>query len=157
MQQAKRVSDSRTEQVQIILPAHANGNYRLFGGQLVQWIDIVAAVVARRQSGCEVITASIDNLSFRKAAYVNSTIVLRGCITYVGNTSMEVRVDTYVEEVTGETDRINRAYFTMVALDEFGRPVTVPRLILETDEERREWAAGERRSALRHERKAQGY
>ena len=93
----KKVSDSRTEQIQILMPAHINGYKRLFGGKLVEWIDVVAAVVARRHSGCNVTTASIDNLIFAEAAYVNSTVVLIGQMTYVGRTSMEVRVDTFVE------------------------------------------------------------
>ena len=153
----KRVRDSRTEQIQILMPIHANGNYRLFGGQLVQWIDVLAAVVARRHSGCNVITASIDSLNFKKAAYVNSTIVLDGCITYVGHTSMEVRIDTFVEKLGGATEHINRANLTMVALDEFDRPTPVPQLLLETDEEREEWAAGERRSALRRQRQEENF
>ena len=62
----KKVSDSRTEQIQILMPAHINGYKRLFGGKLVEWIDVVAAVVARRHSGCNVTTASIDNLSLPK-------------------------------------------------------------------------------------------
>ena len=95
---AKRVSDSRTEQIQILMPQHINGMGRLFGGQLVQWIDVVAAVVARRHSNAEVTTATIDNLMFEAPAYVNSTVILVGQVTYVGNTSMEVRVDTFVED-----------------------------------------------------------
>ena len=74
----KKVSESRTEQIQILMPAHINGYKRLFGGKLVEWIDVVAAVVARRHSGRNVTTASIDNLIFAEAAYVNSTVVLIG-------------------------------------------------------------------------------
>ena len=107
--QPKRVSDSKTEQVQIIMPAQINGFKRLFGGQLVQWIDIVAGVVARRHSNRNVTTVSIDNLHFKEAAYVNNTMLLVGRITYVGNTSMEVRVDTFVESLSGEKRLVNRA------------------------------------------------
>ena len=64
----KRVEDSRTEQVQILMPEHINGTRRLFGGKLMEWIDVVAAVVARRHSGCEVTTASVDILQVRAAA-----------------------------------------------------------------------------------------
>ena len=70
----KRVSDSLTEQVQILMPSHINGADRLFGGQLVEWIDVVAAVVARRHSGCNVITAAIDNLQFKAGAFMNNTL-----------------------------------------------------------------------------------
>ena len=83
---AKHVEDSLTEQVQILMPHHSNGQNRLFGGQLVQWIDIVAAVVARRHSGYNVTTVAMDNLQFKVPAYINDTLVLIGRITHVGRT-----------------------------------------------------------------------
>lgn len=153
----KRVSDSRTEHVQIILFEHLNGYDRLFGGKLVEWIDVVAAVVARRHSNRNVTTASIDNLQFKKPAYINDTVVLKGCITYTGKTSMEVRVDTFVEKLNGEKTLINRAYLVLVALDENEKPVQVPGLILETDEEKKEWQAGIRRNKLRKQRRIERY
>jgi acyl-CoA hydrolase len=145
----KKVSDSRTEQVHIVLPEDINGYSRLFGGRLMAWIDVVAAVVARRHSGREVTTACVDRLEFQAAAYLNTTIVLTGCVTYVGHTSMEVRVDTFAEALSGERQRVNRAYLVMVALDENQKPTTVPPLELESDKERREWEGGIRRSELR--------
>ncbi len=148
----KKVIDSQTEQVQILMPEHINGEKRLFGGKLVEWIDIVAAVVARRHSNKNVTTIIIDNLQFKAAAYVNSTIVLHGKITYVGNTSMEVKVDTFVEKLNGEKKLINKAYLVMVAMDEKEKPTPVPGLILETDEERIEWEAGLKRRELRKQR-----
>ena len=80
--QAKTVAQSRTEQIQILMPEHINGYSRLFGGKLMEWIDVVAGVVARRHSGREVTTAAIDNLQFKAAAHINSTVVLSGRITY---------------------------------------------------------------------------
>lgn len=145
----KKVSDSHTEQVHIVLPEDINGYNRLFGGRLMAWIDVVAAVVARRHSGREVTTASVDRLEFQAAAYLNTTIVLTGCVTYVGYTSMEVRVDTFAEALNGERQRVNRAYLVMVALDENQKPAPVPPLELTTDRERREWEGGIRRSELR--------
>ncbi len=145
----KKVSDSRTEQVHIVLPEDINGYNRLFGGRLMAWIDIVAAVVARRHSGREVTTASVDRLEFQAAAHLNTTIVLSGCVTYVGHTSMEVRVDTFAEALDGQRQRVNRAYLVMVALDENQKPTPVPPLELTTDKERREWEGGIRRSELR--------
>lgn len=153
----KHVSDSLTEQVQILMPNHINGADRLFGGQLVAWIDVVAAVVARRHSGCNVITAAIDNLQFKAGAFINDTLVLIGRITYVGNTSMEVRVDTYVEDLSGMRKVVNRAYLVMVALDEAGKPTRVPPLIVETESERAEWEAGKRRHDLRIQRRKEGF
>ncbi|HBY73017.1 MAG TPA: acyl-CoA thioesterase, partial [Lachnospiraceae bacterium] len=67
--EAKRVKDSITEQIQVLMPTHINGQDRLFGGQLVEWIDVVASVVARRHSGCNVTTAAIDNLQFKAGAF----------------------------------------------------------------------------------------
>ena len=92
----KTPSQSRTEMVQIVYNGHINGSRRLFGGKLMEWIDTVGAVVARRHAGCEVTTAAVDTLRFREGVTLNSTVVLVGTITYTGRTSMEVRVDTYV-------------------------------------------------------------
>lgn len=153
----KHVSDSLTEQVQIIMPSHSNGANRLFGGHLVEWIDIVASVVARRHSGCNVTTAAIDNLQFKAGAFINNTLVLIGRITYVGKTSMEIRVDTYVEDLNGIRQVVNRAYLVMVALDTQGHPTEVPGLILETESERAEWDSGLKRHTLRCERRKAGY
>ena len=98
-------------------------------------------VVARRHSNRNVTTAAVDNLRFEGPAYGNETIVLCGYITYTGRTSMEVCVRTYVEELNGTKRLINVAYLVMVALDENERPVEVPRLVLATEEERKEWEA----------------
>ena len=132
----KYVKDSYTEQVHVLTMSNLNGYNRLFGGQLMSWIDEVAAVVARRHSGCNVTTASVDTLVFKKPAHANDTVILNGKITYAGNTSMEVDVKTYVENLTGERILINEAFVTMVAIDENEKPTKIPALILETDEER---------------------
>lgn len=155
--QAKTVSQSLTQQVQIIMPEHINGYNRLFGGKLMEWIDVVAGVVARRHSNKNVTTVSVDNLHFKEAAYLNSTMVLVGRVTYVGNTSMEVKVDTFVEALTGERKLVNRAYLVMVALDEQEHPTPVPPLLLQTDEEKAEWENGRRRALLRKQRSKNEY
>ena len=89
----KRVEDSMIEQVHKLRPTHMNGMGRLFGGQLMSWIDEVACLVGNRHSQANVITASVDNLRFIRGAYVNELIVMIAKMTYVGHTSMEVRVD----------------------------------------------------------------
>ena len=86
-----------------------------------------------------------------------STIVLNGQITWVGHTSMEVRVDTFVEELTGQRTMINRAYLVMVALDEHNRSVPVPDIVLSCEEEKLEWEAGVKRNAMRMQRRTEGY
>ena len=91
-------------------------------------------------------------------AFLNDTVVLVGRVTYVGRTSMEVRVDTYVEELaTGIRKMINRAYVVMVAIDENGRALPVPGLILESPEQEAEWEGGKRRYELRKERHREGF
>lgn len=151
--QPKPARLSRTEHTQIVLKEHINGQNRLFGGRLMEWIDVVAAVAARRHAGYNVTTASIDTLNFKAPAFINDTIVLVGKVTYAGHTSMEVRVDTYVEALDGERTCINTAYLVLVALDDLGRPTEVPPLLPETDEERAEAEAGLRRTLLRKQRK----
>lgn len=134
----KRVCDSYAEQVQILTQSNLNGYNRLFGGQLMEWIDIVAAVVARRHSGCNVTTAVVDLLEFKEPAYANDTVIITGKITYAGKTSMEIKVETYIEELSGSKKLINTAYIVMVAIDENGKPAMVPQLILTTEEEKLE-------------------
>lgn len=145
----KRVKDSVTEQVHILTQANLNGYHRLYGGQLMGWIDMVAAVVARRHSGKNVTTAFVDMLEFKAPAYANDTVYIVGKITYVGNTSMEVMVKVYVEELSGERKLINTAYLVMVALDEKERPVAVPKLIIEGQDELDEYE----KAKIRRERR----
>ena len=150
---AKTVDESRVETIHIVRPTHLNGANRLFGGILMQWIDEVAGIVAKRHSMSNVITASVDNLTFLQGAYQGDMIVINGKLTWVGNSSMEVCVDTYVENRTGGRHRINNAHFIMVALDDNDKPVKVPGLILQTDDERLAWKHGEERRRIRIQRK----
>jgi len=155
--QAKKIMDSKVETVHIVRPNHLNGANRLFGGILMQWMDEVAGIVAKRHAMTNVITASIDNLRFIQGAYQNEMVVIIGKLTYVGTTSMEVRVDTYVENQEGTRKSINRAYFVMVALDENDKPIPVPRLLLETEAERAEWEGAKKRRDMRNQRKVEGF
>ena len=150
--EAKTVDDSRVETVHLIRPTHLNGADRLFGGILMQWIDEVAGIVAKRHSMANVTTASVDNLTFLHGAYQNDMVVIKGKLTWVGSTSMEVCVDTYVENPNGERHRINNAHFMMVALDENDKPVKVPKLILRTEDEQLAWSHGEERRRIRIQR-----
>lgn len=153
----RHAADSAVTQTQIVLSSHINGAGRLFGGQLMEWIDIVAGVVARRHSHRNQTTASVDSLQFKEAVHLNDTLILEGKITYVGRTSMEVKVDSFVEALDGARKLVNTAYILMVALDENDRPTPVPGLILETDQEKRDWRDGERRNALRKQRRIENY
>ena len=136
----RTVAHSRTEQVQILMQGTLNGYNRLFGGKLMEWIDVVAAVTARRHCGKNVTTAAVDSLVFKSPTMVNDTILLEGHVTYAGRTSMEVCVTTYVEELNGFRREINKAYLVLVAIDADGKPTLVPPVIPETEEEKREYA-----------------
>lgn len=153
----KKVSDSSVEQIYIVRAQYINGYGRLFGGILMQWIDELAGIVCRKHAEQQITTAAIDNLNFKSGAYQNDMLVLKACLTYVGRTSMEVRVDTYVEEQHGKRKLINRAYVVMVAIDEMGKPCEVPSLLVETEEEKAEWESGLKRYNLRKQRKIEGY
>lgn len=154
---AKRVADSMVETVHIVRPTHLNAAGRLFGGVLMQWIDECAGIVAKRHCMSNITTASVDNLRFIRGAYQNDMIVIRAKLTYTGRTSMEIRVDTYVEDPNGMRMPINRAYFTVVALDENDKPKVVPQLIVETETEKAEWAGALKRRENRLMRKEEGF
>ena len=149
MEKGRQIADSKVESVHLVRMTHLNGAGRLFGGILMQWIDEVAALAAKKHSRMNITTASIDHLQFLKGAYLDDVVVLQGKLTYVGRTSMEVKVETYVEDKSGLRTLINCAYITEVALDTNGKPAKVPDLILETEEDRLEWAKGEKRRAMR--------
>ena len=154
----KRVEDSLTEQTYLVMHRHINGYGRLFGGQLLAWIDELAGIVAKRHSESEITTACIDQLNFKHPVILNDTLVMIGKITYVGRSSMEVRVDSYVESLNGMRRLINRAYIVMVAIDEkTGRSKEVPGLIVETETQKAEWEGGKRRTELRKHRKLEGF
>ncbi len=153
----KHCSESITEQMYQIRPEHLNGGGRLFGGRLMEWIDEVASLVGIRHAQSNVITASVDNLRFIRGAYKNDLVLLIGRVTYVGNTSIEVRVDTYVESLDGIRRPINRAYLTLVAVDQDGRPVLVPELVVSSESEKAEWEAGIKRREMRRHRKEEGF
>ena len=131
----KRVADSMVEIAHIVRPTDLNSAKRLFGGTLMSWIDEAAVIVAKRHANMNITTASVDNLSFLRAAHMRDVIVIVGKITYVGNTSMEVKVESFVEHIDGSRELVNRAYLTMVGLDDEGNPAKLPELILESEDE----------------------
>ncbi len=155
----KTVEDSRTEWMKCIQYEDINGSNRLFGGRLMEWMDEVAGIAATRHCGGYVTTAAIDNLQFKKGAFLNDIIVIRAKLTYVGRTSMEVRVDVYVEERDSGTRRvINRAYFTLVQVNDAGRPVPLKYgLKLENEAEEMEWEGAKKRLEIRRMRRVEGF
>ena len=141
----------KTTTVQIVMPQHCNGyaKPRLFGGQIMAWIDVIGAVAARRYTQRAVTTVCIDNLTFLKPAYLNDTVVQEAVVTWTGRTSLEVRVDSMVERLDGSRELINRAYAVFVALDDEDMPTGIPMLVPETDEEKQEFRAVELRRQIR--------
>lgn len=152
------VSASRTEQTHLLMPMDLNASGHLFGGTLLSWIDVTAGIVGMRHADSNVVTVAIDNLVFKDFASNSDVVTLIGEVTYTGRTSMEVRVETYKENKGGERILINRAYLVMVAIDdETGRPKPIPKLILETEEQKVEWEAAALRAELRKKRAQEGY
>ncbi|MCI7218411.1 MAG: acyl-CoA thioesterase [Parafannyhessea umbonata] len=149
---------SRTRATHTVVHGDMNGENRLFGGRLMEWIDEAAGIAARRHCGGSVTTACVDSLVFKNPAYLNEIVVIDAYVTYVGKTSLEVRVDSYVEDVaTGERKQINVAYLTEVCVGEDERPRRIPfGLKLDTDEQRNEWHMAQIRKMIRRERQEQG-
>ena len=154
MEKTSTVQDSLTRQTRMLMYQDLNTRGKLYGGRLLEWIDMVAGITGRRYCGTEVTTAAIDKLDFLTAAKLGNILEIIGKVTYVGNTSFEVKVETYVDRQNGERERINRAYLVMVALDEEERSIRPPRLVLQNDEERLEYEAAEQRYLARKKARA---
>ncbi len=135
----KKVSDSLAEQVHVLTMETLNGNQRLSGAKLMCWIDEVATIVARRHAESDVTTARMNNLRFLHPAINKDTVVVKGHIVYAGRTSMKIKVEAFIERFFGENKLIADAELWFVALDESEKPVCVPSLLLETDEEKEEF------------------
>jgi len=145
-----------SEQTFIIRPQHMNAQGRLFGGQLLMWIDEVAGVAARRYCKGNVTTACVDNLNFLGGAHFNDTLILTAGVTFVGKTSMEVTVLTYTEKLDGSLKLINEAHLVEVALDEKEKPKEVPRFTPTTPEAKEAFEKGRIRYEMRKERRKLG-
>lgn len=155
MEQIKKsAQDSKTIQSYIIMPQHLNGGGKLFGGQLMAWIDMTAGIVAFRHTDSNVLTACVDHLSFKDSAQATDIVTLVGEVTYTGRTSMEIRVDSFKENKGGKKILINRAYLVLVAIDDdTGKPKEIPQLLIETEEQQKEWLDAIERNKIRKERK----
>ena len=157
MENSKTVKESCVETVHLVHPGNLNAAGRIYGGTLMSWIDDVAVLVAKRHTGMSVTTASVDNLKFLRAARLKDIFVISVKATYVGNTSMEVKVETFVEHLDGSRELVNRAFLTLVGLDEAGRPSPIPKLILISDEDKEEWGRAQKRREIRMEQAKEGF
>jgi len=142
---------TRCVMTQIVMPMHTNGVAGvMFGGVMMQWIDVCAGVAAMRHAAGAVTTASIDRLDFLSPVHVGEIVVLQAQVNYVARTSMEVGCRVETEDMHTRTRRyVTKAYLTFVAIDKQGRPAPVPPLRLETEEDEREARAAEARRAER--------
>ena len=141
---------------QLVLPTHTNSLDTVFGGQVMSWIDIAAAISAQRHSGKPVVTASIDRLDFIAPIHKGWVVNLVASVNFCSRTSMEVGVRVDAENpMTGEKFHTATAYLTFVALGSNGKPSEVPQLNLVTDDDRRRFqeAAQRREIRLSHAKK----
>ena len=147
---------SRVETAQIVLPGLTNTHGTIFGGILMQWIDIAGGIASARHSGGAVVTASMDRLHFLSPVQLGEIVILQAQVNFAGNTSMEVGVRVFAEnQATFERRQTTRAYLTFVSVDDLGRPRAVPPLVLETPDDRRRFKDAQRRRTVRlRERRA---
>jgi acyl-CoA hydrolase len=144
------VRATRVETAQVVLPSHTNAMGTLFGGVLMQWIDVTAAIAAARHARGPVATASMDRLHFLRPVRAEEFVIIRAEVSYSARTSMEVEVTALAEDPwTGERAAATHALLTFVALDEHGRPRPVPPLVTETATERARFAQAARRRRAR--------
>ena len=143
----KPVSGSRSQMVEVVLPNDANPLGYMLGGRVMHLIDIAGAIAGHRHAGSYLVTASVDYLDFRNPIRIGDLIVLKSSVNRVFDTSMEVGVKVFSENIlTRERLHTSSAYLTYVAVDAKLERHSIPPLILETDEDRRRWyEAGERR------------
>lgn len=134
--QSKTPSESAIEMREMVMPNQTNALNTVFGGTVMSWIDIAAAMVAARHCGRPVVTAHIDDIDFLAPIKVGYHVLIQASMNYVGRTSMIVGVKVTSENpFTGESKTTSTAYLTFVALDDAGRPVEVPSLTPESDDE----------------------
>lgn len=147
---ANPVSVSRVEVVQIVQPEDANPMGVAFGGKVVMWMDLAGGIAATRHARRHVVTASIDHLSFIAPIRIGDFVIIRAAVNYVGKTSMEVGVTIASEDpLTGQRQRSTRGYLTFVALDERGRPTSIPDVIPETEKDKQRYEEAKRRRELK--------
>jgi len=153
-QKEKTPRDSSVEMREMVMPHHTNPQHTVFGGTVMSWIDIAAAMVAARHCGKPVVTAHIDNIDFIAPIKMGYHVLIQASLNYVGKTSMIVGVKVTSENpYTGEVRKTTKAYLTFVALDDLGKPVEVPSLKLETPEDFRRHDEAKKRVEMRKQLK----
>ena len=148
----RTVAESQSERSEIILPADANALGNLFGGRLMQYIDLVGAMAASRHARAATVTASMDHLDFVAPVRVGELLILKASVNRAFRTSMEVGVRVMVEDVREQRLRhVSSAYLTFVAVDKDGSRIVVPQVAPETEHQKRRYEDAGRRRELRAE------
>lgn len=148
--QKKFPRESFVSMTELVLPNDTNTLNSLMGGRLMHWMDIVSAISAQKHSNSTVVTASVDNISFKHPIRLGNVVTLKANVTRAFNTSMEVRIYVEAEDIpSGEKIDSNSAYFTFVAVDRSGKPVEVPEIDPETPEDIALYDGALRRRQLR--------
>lgn len=146
----KTPSETAIEMREMVMPNHTNSHGTVFGGTVMSWIDIAAAMVAARHCGRPVVTAHIDDIDFIAPIKMGYHVLIQASLNYVGKTSMIVGVKVTSENPhTGEARTTTRAYLTFVALDDLGRPIVVPELKPETEDEIRRFENAKKRVEMK--------
>ena len=146
---SKFPKETFTTTTEIVLPNDTNALGNLHGGKLMLWMDVVSAISASRLCNQIVVTASVNNISFREGIKLGSIVTLEAKVSRSFHTSMEVVIDVWVEDrVTGNKKKHNEAIFTFVALNQTGTPTPVPEIMPETDEEKKRFDGALRRRQL---------
>ena len=152
MRPVKNVGESQHETSELMMPEHANNMGHVFGGAVLSMMDKCAAISAFRHSRNSVVTASIDRVDFREPIHLGDLVIMKASVNYAGRSSMEVGVRVEAEDLlTGRRRHTNSCYLTFVAVDRNGRPIEVPELVPETEDERRRYAAAQERRRRRLE------
>lgn len=150
MPQPKRASESHTIMTEMVLPNDTNTLNNLMGGRLLHFMDIAAAIAAQKHSNRVVVTASVDNVSFAEPIKLGNIVTMKAQVTRAFSSSMEVFIEVWAEDIpAGVRVSTNSAYYTFVAVDQSGRPIEVPPVIAETDDEKARYESALRRRQLR--------
>jgi acyl-CoA hydrolase len=146
----KTPSESFVSMTELVLPNDTNTLNNLMGGRLMHWMDIVSAIAAQKHSNRIVVTASVDNISFKHPIRLGNVVTLKARVTRAFNSSMEVRIDVEAEDIpASQKVDSNSAYFTFVAVDQSGRPIDVPEIEPENELEKEYYNGALRRRQLR--------
>ncbi|WP_226163138.1 acyl-CoA thioesterase [Hymenobacter terricola] len=150
MRKQKPVADSFVIMTELVLPNDTNTLNNLMGGRMMHLMDIAAAISAQKHSNRIVVTASVDNVSFRDSIRLGNVVTLQAQVTRAFSSSMEVHIDVWAEDIPSGTKlKTNEAFFTFVAVDQAGRPIDVPEALPETEEEIHLYEGALRRRQLR--------